>query len=99
MFGGYPDLIVCGIDGNMGTTEREHRAEKPKGESIMALAFLHSTDMDGTHTAPKQEVEILEQLPDGSYIVRTPAGVKCTAIFNIFTGCYFADDVYGVLDD
>ena len=65
----------------------------------MALAFLHSTDMDGTYTAPKQEVEILEQLPDGSYIVRTPAGVKCTAIFNVFTGCYFADDVYGVLDD
>ena len=95
----YPVLIVCEIDGNMGTTEREHRAEKTKGANIMALAFLHSTDMDGTHTAPKQEVEILEQLPDGSYIVRTPAGVKCTAIFNIFTGCYFADDVYGVLDD
>ena len=95
----YPVLIVCGIDGNMGTTEREHRAEKPKGASIMALAFLHSTDMDGSHTVPKQEVEILEQLPDGSYIVRTPAGVKCTAIFNVFTGCYFADDVYGVLDD
>ena len=95
----YPVLIVCGIDGNMGTTEREHRAEKTKGASIMALAFLHSTDMDGSHTAPKQEVEVLEQLPDGSSIVRTPAGVKCTAIFNIFTGCYFADDVYGVLDD
>ena len=95
----YPVLIVCGIDGNMGTTEREHRAEKTKGAGIMALAFLHSTDMDGTHTAPKQEVEILQQIPDGSYIVRTPAGVKCTAIFNVFTGCYFADDVYGVLDD
>ena len=38
-------------------------------------------------------------MPDGSYIVRTPAGVKCTAIYNVFTGCYFADDVYGVLDD
>ena len=65
----------------------------------MALAFLHSTDTDGRQTAPKQEVEVLQQMPDGSYIVRTPAGVKCTAIYNVFTGCYFADDVYGVLDD
>ena len=48
----------------------------------------------------KESVEIvLQQMPDGSYIVRTPAGVKCTAIFNVFTGCFFADDVYGVLDD
>ena len=65
----------------------------------MALAFLHSTGTDGRQTAPKQEVEVLQQMPDGSYIVRTPAGVKCTAIYNVFTGCYFADDVYGVLDD
>ena len=65
----------------------------------MAQAFLHSMDMDGKHAAPKQEVEVLQQMPDGSYIVRTPTGVKCTAIFNIFTGCYFADDVYGVIDD
>ena len=26
-------------------------------------------------------------------------GVKCTAIYNPFTCCYYADDVYGVIDD
>ena len=93
----------------MGTTERENTAPKKRKEQtswhvqrlilVSTLAFLHSTDTDGRHTAPKQEIEVLQQMPDGSYIVRTPAGVKCTAIFNIFTGCYFADDVYGVLDD
>ena len=94
----YTVLIVCGIDGNMGTTEREHRAENRKEQASWHWHFYTARTWTA-HTAPKQEVEILQQLPDGSYIVRTPAGVKCTAIFNVFTGCYFADDVYGVLDD
>jgi len=24
-------------------------------------------------------------------------GVKCTAIFNIFTGFYYVDDIYGII--
>ena len=34
-----------------------------------------------------------------AYIVRTQDGIVCTAIFNIFTGTYYADDIYGVIDD
>ena len=26
-------------------------------------------------------------------------GVKCTAIYNPFMCCYYADDIYGVIDD
>ena len=26
-------------------------------------------------------------------------GVKCTAIYNPFMCCYYADDIYGVVDD
>lgn len=34
-----------------------------------------------------------------TYIVRTQDGIVCTAIFNIFTGTYYADDIYGVIDN
>ena len=65
----------------------------------MANAMLQSIDKDGTHRAPLQDVEILEQVGDNDYIVLTPAGIKCHALFNIFTGYYFADDVYRVVKE
>ena len=65
----------------------------------MAKAMLQSIDKDGTHRAPLQDVEILEQVGDNDYIVLTPAGVKCHALFNIFTGYFFADDVYRIVKD
>ena len=65
----------------------------------MAKAMLQSIDKDGTHRAPLQDVEILEQDGDNDYIVLTPAGIKCHALFNPFTGYYFADDVYRVVTD
>lgn len=65
----------------------------------MAKAMIHSLDTDGTHRAPLQEVEILKKVGDNDYIVRTQAGVKCHAIFNIFTGYYFADDVYAIVKE
>lgn len=24
-------------------------------------------------------------------------GVRCTAIYNIFAGCYYVDDIYGIV--
>ena len=65
----------------------------------MAKAMLQSIDKDGTHRAPLQDVEILEQVGDNDYIVLTPTGVKCHALFNIFTGYFFADDVYRVVKE
>ena len=65
----------------------------------MAKAMLQSIDKDGPHRAPLQDVEILEQVGDNDYIVLTPAGVKCHALFNIFTGYFFADDVYRVVKE
>lgn len=61
---------------------------------MKAKAMLHSMDMDGTHRPPLVDVDVLEKRGDNDYIVRTPAGVTCHAIYNIFTGYYFADDVY-----
>ena len=65
----------------------------------MAKAMLHSLDRDGTHRADLVDVEILERVRNNDYIVRTPAGIKCHALFNPFTGYYFADDVYRIVNE
>ena len=65
----------------------------------MAKAMLQSIDKDGTHRAPLQDVEILEQVGDNDYIVLTPEGIKCHALFNPFTDYFIADDVYRVVKE
>lgn len=40
------------------------------------------------------EAEIIKQIGDNLYLARYN-GVLCTAIFNLFVGRYFVDDVYG----
>ena len=65
----------------------------------MAMAMLHSLDPHGTHEAELQPIKVLEEVGNNDYIVRTPAGVKCHALFNPFCGYWFADDVYRTVDD
>ena len=65
----------------------------------MAKAMLHSKDRDGTHRAELVEVEILEEVGSNDYIVQTPDGIKCHALFNPFTNYYFADDLYRIVND
>ena len=65
----------------------------------MVKAMLHSLDRDGTHRAELGDVEILEQVGNNDYIVRTPAGIKCHALFNPFTEYYFADDLYRIVNE
>ena len=60
----------------------------------MVKAMLHSRDRDGRHTADLVDVEIVEEACSNYYIVRTPDDILCHALFNPFTGYYFADDVY-----
>lgn len=43
-----------------------------------------------------EEVELLEKTGDNAYLVKV-GNVICTAIFNWFTGLYYADDKYGVV--
>ena len=65
----------------------------------MAKAMLHSLDRDGTHQANLVEVEILEEVGNNDYIVLTPEGIMCHALFNPFTCYYFADDLYRIVND
>lgn len=65
------------------------------------LAYRPSQEVDGRRIK-QEEVEILDgRMEEGvtTYIVRTQDGIVCSAIFNIFTGTYYADDIYGVIDD
>lgn len=65
------------------------------------LAYRHSQEVGGQRIK-QEEIEILDgRMEEGvtTYIVRTQDGIVCTAIFNIFTGTYYADDIYGVIDD
>lgn len=57
-------------------------------------AMVHSQRDKGP-----QQIEILDKVGDNKYICLTPDGVKCYAIFNPFSGLYYADDIYEVIKD
>lgn len=42
------------------------------------------------------ECAIVSEKSDNDVIVEYE-GVRCTAIFNPFVGCYYVDDVYGII--
>jgi len=60
------------------------------------MAYVHSLkdlQTDANHMA---EVAIISKDGDNNIVVEYK-GKKCTAIYNIFAGAYFVDDVYGVI--
>lgn len=60
--------------------------------NIKVRASVHSTNT-------VKEVTLIEKTDDNKYIVRTDSGVLCTAIFNPFTNLYYADDLYGKIEE
>lgn len=58
-------------------------------------AYIHSLK-DRVHDRHVLgEAEIIKQIGDNLYLAEVN-GIKCTAIFNFFTGRYYVDDVYGI---
>ncbi len=58
-------------------------------------AYIHSLkDMKHDRNV-LGEAEIIRKIGDNLYLAEV-SGVRCTAIFNIFTGHYYVDDVYGI---
>ena len=53
-------------------------------------ARIHS--LDGQF----DEVTIVSEKSDNDIIVDYN-GVRCTAIYNVFAGCYYVDDIYGIV--
>lgn len=58
-------------------------------------AYIHSLKDREHDRHVLGEAEIIRQIGDNRYLAEY-RGVRCTAIFNFFTGTYFVDDVYGV---
>ena len=61
-------------------------------------AYIHSLK-DRVHDRNvRGEAEIIKRIGDNQYLAEYN-GVRCTAIFNIFTGRYYVDDLYGVVKE
>ncbi len=58
-------------------------------QTIMAHIFSLGGEMD--------EITVLENNGNNKYVVDY-RGVKCTAIFNIFENAYYADDIFGRIE-
>ena len=61
-------------------------------------AFIHSLKDHEHNRHVMGEAEIIECIGDNRYLAEVN-GVRCTAIFNGFTGRYYVDDVYGILPE
>lgn len=60
-------------------------------------AYIHSLKDHKHDRHVLGEAEILQQIGDNLYLAEYN-GIRCTAIFNIFTGRYYVDDVYGIVN-
>jgi hypothetical protein len=58
-------------------------------------AYIHSLKDKENDRHVLGEATIIEKTGDNQYLAEYN-GVKCTAIYNPFTGYYYVDDVYGV---
>lgn len=60
-------------------------------------AYIYSLNKDKLTSNEMREVTVLGRQENGQYVVDY-CGVKCLAIYNMFTGALYADDIYGRID-
>lgn len=60
-------------------------------------AYIHSLKDQEHNRHVLGDAEIIKSIGNNQYLAEVN-GVKCTAIFNIFTGAYYVDDVYGIIE-
>lgn len=63
--------------------------------AMKVQAYIHSLKDHEHDRHVLGEAEIIRQIGDNLYLAEVN-GVRCTAIFNFFTGAYYVDDVYGI---
>ncbi len=69
---------------------------------FMTYAYIYSLNRGKTQGNGMDEITILEERNDtdrGKYYIADYKGIKCTAIFNGFNCCFYADDVYGRIEE
>lgn len=62
---------------------------------MRVMAYIHSLKDKEHDRHVLGEATIIKRIGDNLYLADYN-GVKCTAIFNPFTGRYYVDDVYGL---
>lgn len=60
-------------------------------------AYINSLNTGRIQSTEMDEITVLEKR-DTHYVVDYN-GVKCKAIFNLFTCCYYVDDIYGRIEE
>lgn len=65
---------------------------------MKVLAYIHSLKDKIHDRNVLGEAEIIKKIGNNQYLA-TYNGVRCTAIFNPFTGRYYVDDVFGILPE
>lgn len=58
-------------------------------ELVKVQAMIHSL-------SKKDEATIISH-PDNNNVIAEYKGQRCTAVYNIFNGLYYVDDIYGKL--
>lgn len=58
-------------------------------------AYIHSLKDQAHDRHVLGEAEIIKRIGDNLFLAEYN-GVRCTAIFNVFTGAYYVDNVYGI---
>jgi len=61
--------------------------------NIKTTGMIHSKSAQGNITVIDKP-----NPSENDYIVITEGGVKCHAIFNPFSGLYYADDIYAIIN-
>lgn len=65
---------------------------------MRVMAYIHSLKDKEHARHVLGEATIIKSIGDNLYLADYN-GVKCTAIFNPFTGRYYVDDIYGLRTD
>ena len=63
---------------------------------MIVKAYIHSLKDHKNNRHILGDAEIIKCLGDNLYLAEVN-GIRCTAIFNFFTGADYVDDVYGII--
>ena len=61
-------------------------------------AYIHSLQDKANNRHVLGDAEIIREIGDNKYLAKYN-GTYCTAIFNYYTGSYYVDDVYGIVNE
>lgn len=92
-----PELLLAEIKAGVGI----HRLQPITilwRQSMKVKAYIHSLKDHEHDRHVLGEAEIIRQIGGNQYLAEYN-GVRCTAIFNFFTGAYYVDDVYGIVKE